>query len=133
MWFRPDQLSTPALKRVKRYNRNKLEVEIAQLLLSILDVKEGIEEIHFSLSDIQDWLAKRGFRGYDSGAIRNVLQNTWNLRPENNSITYLQYRFGTDGNISEFNIKGRFYRINQKMIFNLNNLDDFDAVNITSS
>lgn len=35
MWFRADQLATPALKRVKRYNRNKLEVEMAQLLLSI--------------------------------------------------------------------------------------------------
>src|SRR4051812_20549365 len=101
MWFRPEQLSTPALKRVKKYNRNKLEVEMAQLLLSILDLKDGIEEIHFSLSDVQDWLVKKGFRGYDSGAIRNVLQNTWNLRPENNSITYLQYRFGTDGNIYE--------------------------------
>jgi len=132
MWFRAEELTTPALKRVKRYNRNKLEVEMAQLLLSILDVKEDIEEIHFSLSDIQDWLAKKGFRGYDSGAIRNVLQNTWNLRPESNSITYLQYRFGTDGNIYELNIKGRFYRINQKTIFNLNNLDDFDAIPITS-
>ncbi len=133
MWFRPEQLATPALKRVKRYNRNKLEVEMAQLLLSILYVKEGIEEIQFSLSDIQDWLAKKGFRGYDSGSIRNVLQNTWNLRPESNSITYLQYRFGTDGNIYDFNITGRFYRINQKKIFHLNNLDDFDAILITSS
>ena len=106
---------------------------MAQRLLSILDVKEGIEEIQFSLSDMQDWQAKKGFRGNDSGAIRNVLQNTWNLRPENNSITYLQYRFGTDGNIYEFSIKGRFYRMDQKKVFNLNNLDDFDAIPITSS
>src|SRR4051794_9995120 len=42
MWFRPEQLSTAALKRVKRYNRNKLEVEMAQLLLSVLDAKEGV-------------------------------------------------------------------------------------------
>jgi hypothetical protein len=133
MWFRADQLATPALKRVKRYNRNKLEVEMAQLLLSILDIKEGVEEIQFSLSDIQDWLVKKGFRGYETGAIKNVLQNTWNLKPQNNSITYLQYKFAADGNLYEFNIKGRFYMITQKEVYKLNNLDDFDAILITSS
>src|ERR1019366_3838711 len=108
MWFRPEQLSTPALKRVKRYNCNKLEVEMSHLLLSILDVKESIQEICFSLSDIQDWLIKRGFRGSDTGAIRSVLQNAWNLKPECNSLAYLQYKYGTDGIIYEFNTKGRY-------------------------
>src|ERR1019366_5402004 len=36
MWFRPEQIATQALKRVKRYNRNKLEVEMSQILLFIL-------------------------------------------------------------------------------------------------
>lgn len=133
MWFRPDQLSTAALKRVKRYNRNKLEVEMAQLLLSIIDIKEEVEELQFTLSDIQDWLAKKGFRGYDSGAVKNVLQNMWQLKPVNNSLAYLQYKIGTDGNIFELNTKGRFYSLRQKEVFKLNNLDDFDAVSITSS
>src|SRR4051812_14290194 len=34
MWFAPDQLTTAALKRVKQYHRNKLEVEMAQVLLN---------------------------------------------------------------------------------------------------
>jgi hypothetical protein len=133
MWFRPDQLSTLALKRVKRYNRNKLEVEMAQLLLSILDAKEGIEEITFSLSDLQDWLIKKGFRGYDSSSIKNILQNTWQLKPTTNSLTYLHYRVGHDGNIYEFTIKGRFYTLSEKKVYSLNNLDDFDAVDISIS
>ena len=45
MWFRPDQLATAALKRIKRFNRNKLEVEMSQLLLSILDSRESVMEI----------------------------------------------------------------------------------------
>ncbi|TDH23979.1 helicase [Segetibacter sp. 3557_3] len=126
MWFRPDQLATPALKRVKRYNHNKLEVEMAQMLLLILDVKEGVEEICFSLSDIQEWLAKKGLR-QDAGTIKNVLQNAWCLKPAGNSLAYLQYKFGPDGNIHEFNAKGRFYSVDQKRVFQLNNLDDFDA------
>ena len=39
MWFRPEQITTPALQKVKRYNRNKLEVEMSQILLFILDTK----------------------------------------------------------------------------------------------
>ncbi len=131
MWFRPDQIATPALKRIKRFNRNKLEVEMAQLLLSILDIKESVTEISFTLSDMQDWLAKKGFRK-DSGAIKNVLQNTWQLKPVPNSLTYLQYKFGVEG-IHEFNIKGRFYSVTQKMVLSLNNLDDFDAEKINTS
>jgi hypothetical protein len=50
MWFQPAQISTPALKRVKRYNRNKLEVEVAQLLLFISDTKEPVDYICFAYS-----------------------------------------------------------------------------------
>lgn len=132
MWFRADQLATPALKRVKRYNRNKLEVEMAQLLLSIIDIKESVEELHFSLSDMQDWLARKGFRGYETGAIKNVLQSMWQLKPATNSLAYLQYKFGADGTINEFNTKGRFYTISQKEVYKLNNLYDFDAGSISN-
>lgn len=119
MWFRVEQLVTPALKRVKRYNRNKLEVEMAQLLLSILDVKESIEEIQFSLSDMQDWLIKKGFRGYETAAIKNVLQNIWQVKPVTNSLTYLQYKFGTDGNIYELIQKVAFIPLAKKRFSNL--------------
>ena len=88
-------------------------------------------EISFTLSDMQDWLAKKGFR-YDSGTIKNVLKNAWQLKPVPNSLTYLQYKFGVEG-IYEFNIKGRFYTVTQKMVLRFNNLDDFDAENINSS
>src|SRR5205823_11494426 len=88
MWFRPDQIQTASLKRVIRYNRNKLEVEMAQLLLSILDIKENLQEICFTLSDMQDWLVKKGFRGYETSSVKRVLQNVWNLKPSENSLTY---------------------------------------------
>lgn len=73
MWFRPEQLATLALKRVKKYNRNKLEAEMSQILLFIIDTMDNAKEISFCVSDMQDWLIKKGFRGYDSGAIRRVL------------------------------------------------------------
>lgn len=129
MWFRPEQLTTPALKRIKRYNRNKLEVEMAQLLLFLLDQREA-EEICFCVADMQDWLSKKGIRGYDSNNIRRVLQEEWKLKPSENSNAYLLYRLGGDGNIFECNQKGRFYRLSQKEVLKLNNPDDFDDKHI---
>ena len=132
MWFRPEQISTPALKKVKRYNRNKLEVEMSQILLYILDTKETIYEICFCLSDMQDWLIKKGFRGHDSGSIKRVLQDDWKLRPSDNSNSYQQYRMLGDGTISEYSQKGRFYKLSEKEVLKLNNLDDFDDKSITN-
>ena len=132
MWFRPEQIQTASLKRVIRYNQNKLEVEMAQLLLTILDLKENVLEISFTLSDMQDWLMKKGFRGYETGSIRRVLQNVWHLKPSDNSFAYLQYRFGTDGAIYEYNQKGRFYLVTKKEILIANNIDDFDDNDINN-
>lgn len=84
---------------------------MAQLLLSILDAKENVHEICFTLSDMQDWLIKKGFKGYDSAAIRRVLQDMWKVKPEANAFAYLQHKMGGDGMIHDFNIKGRFYKL----------------------
>ncbi len=118
MWFTPQQIVTGALKRVKTYNRNKLEVEMSQILLTIVDQKE-LSEICFSLSDMQEWLQKKGFRGYDSNSIRKVLQDSWKLIPSENSNAYTQYRLGVDGSLYEYNHKGRYYKLSQKEVLNL--------------
>ncbi len=67
-------------------------MEVAAILLSILDVNEQATHICFSLSDVQDWLQKKGFRDYDISTVRNVLQNLWHLKPTDNSYGYLQYK-----------------------------------------
>jgi hypothetical protein len=131
MWFLPEQLITPALKRVKRYNRNKLEVEMSQILLMIVDQKE-LSEICFSLSDMQDWLQKKGIRGYDSNSIRKVLQDSWKLAPSENSNSYTQYRLSSDGSIYEYSYKGRFYKLSQSEVLNHYYSDDFDDKSIRS-
>jgi len=132
MWFRADQIVTAALQRVKRFNRNKLEGEVAQLLLFILDNREGVESIHFCITDVQDWLLKKGWRSQESATIRRLLQDAWKLRPSSNSNAYLQYKIGSDGVIYEYNQKGRFYTLSKKEVLDLNNLDDFDETNIST-
>lgn len=131
MWFRPEQIVTSALKRVKKYNRNKLEVEMAQILLTMVDQKE-LSEICFSLSDMQDWLQKKGFRGYDSNSIRKVLQDNWKLAPSENSNSYIQYRLSSDGGIYEYNYKGRYYKLSQNEVLKHHYSDDFDDKSIST-
>ena len=131
MWFTAEQINTAALKRVKKYNRNKLEVEMSHLLLTIMDEKV-VGEICFSLSDMQDWLQKKGFRGQDSGTIRKVLQEHWKLLPNENSNAYTQYRLASDGGIYEYSHKGRYYKLTQSEVIRLYELDDFDDKNINT-
>lgn len=130
MWFSAGQITTPILKHIKRLNRNRLETEMAQVLLFILDNREGAEEINFCISDVQDWLQRKNFNNRDSNAIRRGLQSEWKLKPQDNSNSYLQYRLGTDGNIYEYTQKGRFYTLSKKKVLTLNYFDESDDNNI---
>ncbi|MGH2644596.1 MAG: primase-helicase family protein, partial [Chitinophagaceae bacterium] len=130
MWFRPEQISTPALKKVKAYNRNKLEVEIAQLLLTFIDQKDTVNEVCFCVSDVQGWLKMKGFK-YDTNSIRRILQEHWRLAPSANSNAYLQYRISLDGSLYEYNHKGRFFRLSREEILELNFITFFDEKIIT--
>lgn len=131
MWFSSEQISTAALKHIKRFNRNRLESEMAQILLHIVDTKEGVGQICFTVTDMQEWLQRKGFFNRDLSAIRKVLQDEWKIKPSSNSNSYLQYRLATDGNIYESNQKGRFYNIPKNEILKQNNLDDFDENSIS--
>ncbi len=121
MWFRPDQIATPALKRLLNQNRNKLEIEMATILQSIIDDKD-LEEIRFCVGDMQDWLIKKGVRNKDVVQIKRVLQNTWKLEPVRNSLSYTQYRYLNDGSLFEQSGKGRYYILAKSQINELNDI-----------
>lgn len=105
---------------------------MAGLLLSILDSSEHLTEIAFTLLDVQDWLLKKGFKGYDSSSIRTVLQNQWHLKPSDNSYSYQQYKFASDGKLYEYSAKGRYYKLLRNEVYHLNNLDDTDDKRIST-
>lgn len=119
MWFTAAQTETVALKKIIRQNRNKLETEIAGLLLTIMDGKE-LAEIKFCVGDVQDWLNRKSIRNHDTIAIRRVLQHVWSLRPSGNSNSYTRYSLAGDGNIYEETQKGRYYSIDVEMVLKLN-------------
>ncbi|MCF0064420.1 hypothetical protein MUK70_25465 [Dyadobacter chenwenxiniae] len=121
MWFTPEQIATQALKKLLNQNRNKLEVEIAHILLTICDEKD-LDELRFCTGDVQDWLNKKHVRYKDVVQIKRVLQNAWKLTPAKNSLTYSQFKFLTDGTIYEQTGKGRYYYLSRSRIYELNEL-----------
>jgi len=127
MWFTKEQIRTDALERVKQANRNRVEADLAQLLLVIIDTREEpIDEIQFTLSDAHEWLKNKINKNYDVAAVKRVLQQEWNLYSTNNAFNYTQYRIGLDGVVYSpgEKVKGRFYTISKKRVLELNNIVD---------
>lgn len=118
MWFNPALLVTPALQKVIRRGRNKLEIELLHLMLHILEVKE-LDDISFCISDVQDWLNFKRHKPAESIQLKRIFQNDWKLEPSTNSNSYKKYKFFSDGSIIEDSAKGRFYKMSKESIIKL--------------
>lgn len=121
MWFTAQQIATPALKKLLDQNRNKLELEIAHILLTIIDEKE-LEEVRFCTADVQDWLNRKHIRYKDVIQIKRILQNTWRLLPAKNSLAYTQFKLLSDGTVFEQAGKGRYYSLSKGQINEYNDI-----------
>jgi hypothetical protein len=119
MWFNPKLLETIALKKVIRRSRNKLELEILSIMLTILEEKE-LNELCFCVNDVQDWLNRKGFKAIEALQIKRIFQNEWKMEPSTNSYSYTRYRFANEGYIIEEPAKGRYYKMDKINIINFN-------------
>jgi hypothetical protein len=119
MWFNPKLIETKALHKVIRRSRNKIELEILNQMLVIIEEKE-LDELCFCISDIQDWLNKKGFKAIEFSLIKRILQNEWKLEPASNSYSYSRCKFFSDGGIAEEAAKGRYYKISKELIIKYN-------------
>lgn len=128
MWFTPKQIATPALARLKAANQNRLEYELAQVIISILDnMDNGEGDACFCLGEVQSWLRLKGLRSTDAMQIKRLLQNGWQLKPAANSMAYTKWSFSADGTLYHSAAKGRFYTVSKKVLQSLHFFDDFDA------
>ena len=87
MWFTSGQFATPAFKKLLNQNRNKLELDIPPILLTIADQKD-LDKIKVCTADVQEWLNKKQVRYKDRIQIKRILQNVWKLVPAKNSLSY---------------------------------------------
>ncbi len=120
MWFDPKLIDTDALQKIIRANRNRVEVELAELLTDIM-VTKGVESVDFCLNDILNLFDYQRVKA-DRTALRKVVQDNWRLRPAPNSLSYTTYQVGVflnEPTYVESRKVGRYYTVTRQMLENL--------------
>lgn len=111
MWFAPSLLHTEALQKIIRSNRNRLEIEMCELILDIM-ASTGIDTFSFCCNDILTLLANTYVKA-EKYQVRKVLQECWKLTPAPNGLTYTTYQLNYNRECRYEPIRrvGRFYTV----------------------
>ncbi len=120
MWFDPAMIDTDALQQIIRANRNRVELELAELLLDIMATMH-VDTVYFCFNDILNLFDYQRVKT-DRTALRKVVQDCWKLRPAPNSLSYTTYQIGVFLNepaYVESKKVGRFYTVTRQMLENL--------------
>ena len=119
MWFAPKLTHTPALQKIIRSNRNRLEIELAELFLDIMD-SAGIDSFSFCFNDVIPLLVNTQVK-VEKYQMRKVVQECWKLTPASNTLTYTTYQvdYTRDCHYSPVRRTGRFYTVTKKQLVEL--------------
>ncbi len=116
MWFKPEDLMTPALKRLMWLHNNQLEKRIIELFFEIFDSLDT-EIIEVTPNDISNILRLYDKYRAPAAEIRKILKKNWNLKPQSNSMKYTRIIAGNYGDFMEVqSCKGRYYTIEKNFI-----------------
>ncbi|MEY8686704.1 primase-helicase family protein [Bacteroides sp. AN502(2024)] len=109
MWFASSLLHTEALRKIIRSNRNRLEIEMHELILDIME-SVGTDTFSFCPNDILVLLVNTQVKA-EKHQVRKVLQECWKLAPAPNTLTYTTYQvdFTRECHYSPIRKTGRFY------------------------
>ena len=116
MWFNPKLLETDALRKIIRSNRNRLEIEMAELLLDIM-ASVGVESVSFCLNDIVPLLVCSQVK-VEKSQVRKVVQECWKLTPASNSLSYTTYQYDYNRECGYSPVKriGRYYTVSKAQL-----------------
>lgn len=120
MWFDPGLIDTDALQKIIRANRNRVELELAELLLDIM-ASMNVDTVYFCFNDILNLFDYQRVKT-DRTALRKVVQDCWELRPAPNSLSYTTYQIGmsvSEPAYVETRKVGRFYTVTRQMLESL--------------
>lgn len=120
MWFDPGLIDTDALQKIIRANRNRVELELAELLLDIMASMQ-VDTVYFCFNDILNLFDYQRVKT-DRTALRKVVQDCWKLRPAPNSLSYTTYQIGvslSEPAYVETRKVGRFYIVTRQMLESL--------------
>ena len=116
MWFNPKLIYTAALQKIIRSNRNRLEIEMCELILDIM-ASMGIDTFSFCCNDILTLLANTYVKA-EKHQVRKVLQECWKLTPAPNGLTYTTYQLNYNRECRYEPIRrvGRFYTVTRQQL-----------------
>lgn len=87
MWFRPEDLATPALARIKRMCRPTVELDLAEFLLDVMD-HFGVDQLQYTNSDLQALLKAHG---RDIRDAHRIVCKVWGIPRASNKLAYDLY------------------------------------------
>lgn len=103
MWFRPEDLATPALARIKRMCRPTVELDLAEFLLDVMD-HYYVDQLQFTNSDLQALLK---VHGRDIRDAHRIICKVWDVPRAANKMAYDLY--GDWNNKTCERAYGRYY------------------------
>jgi len=113
MWFNPVLLQTKALTKIKKYNTNKTEIEIAVYCSDVME-RLNQNKILCCPKDFLDVIKDTGLKT-DITQIRNILKDSWGLYSERNS-DYTFYHMTTEGELLPMKRKGRYLEVTRELV-----------------
>ena len=116
MWFNPRLTHTAALQKIIRSNRNRLEIEITELLLDIMS-NMNVESVSFCLNDLVTLLLYSQVK-VEKYQVRKVVQEVWKLTSAHNSLSYTAYEFAPhrECHYEPKRKTGRFYTVTKEQL-----------------
>ena len=116
MWFAPSLLHTEALQKIIRSNRNRLEIEMHELILDIME-SVSTDSFSFCYGDILLLLAQSQIKA-ERHQVRKVLQECWKLTPAHNTLTYTTYQvsYSRECRYSPIKTTGRYYTVTKEFL-----------------
>ena len=119
MWFSPALIRTEALEKIIRCNRSRVETDMAELLLDIMDTMR-VDVVDFCINDLL-MLFNYSMVKMERHQVRNVLQQCWKLEPAPNALSYVTYQVsvlpGEKYALSPKKV-GRFYTVTRENLKN---------------
>lgn len=116
MWFNPKLTHTAALQKIIRSNRNRLEIEMAELFLDIMS-NMNVESVSFCLNDLVTLLLYSQVK-VEKYQVRKVVQEVWKLTSAHNSLSYTAYEFAPhrECHYEPKRKTGRFYTVTKEQL-----------------
>ena len=116
MWFRPSLIRTPALDKIIRNNRSRVEIDMCEQILEVMN-EHDIGEFCFCINDLLSLLENTRHK-VERYQVRVVVQDLWKLTPAPNAYTYVTYETDYLPQLVYRAVKrtGRYYKVTRAFL-----------------